>query len=124
MITPSGVVMARATALTMEWVTWINSILNGPMPMACLGLTLISRGSRSRSYSSRRRSTRASVNAVRIFHIHELENLAGSAQCLLKIIVELSKLANWIIEAEHSRDESDKDARRHLAVLYLVAAEV
>ena len=61
MITPSGVVMASATALTMECVTWMNSILNGPISTICLGLTLMKRGSSSSSYSSRRRSTRASV---------------------------------------------------------------
>jgi hypothetical protein len=29
--TPSGVVMASITALTMECVTWMNSIENGPI---------------------------------------------------------------------------------------------
>ena len=38
MMTPSGVVMASATALTMEWVTWMNSILNGPISTICFGL--------------------------------------------------------------------------------------
>ena len=64
MMTPSGVVMASATALTMECVTWMNSILNGPISDGLLGLDLDQRGSSSRSYSSRRRSTSASVKAV------------------------------------------------------------
>ena len=56
--------MASATALTIECVTWMNSILNGPISMICFGLTVMSRGSCSRSYSSSRRSTSASVKAV------------------------------------------------------------
>ena len=52
-----------ATALTMEWVTFTNSTLNGPISMVCFGLTLMRRGSSS-EYSSSRRSTSASVKAV------------------------------------------------------------
>ena len=53
--------MASATALTMECVTWMNSILNGPISTICFGLTWMKRGSSSSSYSSRRRSTSARV---------------------------------------------------------------
>ena len=37
--------MARATALTIECVTWMNSILNGPISTICFGLTRMNRGS-------------------------------------------------------------------------------
>ena len=39
-MTPSGVVMASATALTIECVTWMNSILKGPTSTICLGCDL------------------------------------------------------------------------------------
>ncbi len=42
MITPSGVVMASATQLTIECVTWMNSIENGPSASFSPGLTLFS----------------------------------------------------------------------------------
>jgi len=41
--------MAKATELTMEWVTWMNSILKGPISTICLGFTMCIRGSSSRS---------------------------------------------------------------------------
>ena len=38
-MTPSGVVIASATQLTIECVTWMNSTLNGPISMMSFGLT-------------------------------------------------------------------------------------
>ncbi len=52
-------------ALTMECVTWMNSILNGPISMRSPRLHAVELGTCSSiSYSSRRRSTSASVKAV------------------------------------------------------------
>ena len=61
----AGVVMASATQLTIECVTWMNSTLNGPISTICRGLIVCSLGSWSSSCSSRRRSTSASVKACR-----------------------------------------------------------
>ena len=44
MITPSGVVMASATQLTIECVTWMNSIENGPSVELLAGLDLVQLG--------------------------------------------------------------------------------
>ena len=44
MMTPSGVVMASATQLTMECVTWMNSIENGPSSSLSPGLTVLQLG--------------------------------------------------------------------------------
>ena len=44
MTTPTGVVMASATQLTIECVTWMNSTLNGPISTMSFGLTARSIG--------------------------------------------------------------------------------
>src|SRR5271155_5246201 len=59
-----------------------------------------------------------------IFNVHELEDFARCAQGLLKIIIELGKLAHRVIETEHCRNERHENSRRHLAVLNLLAAQV
>ncbi len=43
-----------------------------------------------------------------IFDVHELEDFARCAQGLLEIVVELGKLADGIVKAEHRRDESSR----------------
>src|SRR5580700_652487 len=44
-----------------------------------------------------------------VFDIHELEDFAGCAKGLLKIIIELRKFADRVIEAEDSRNKGHED---------------
>ena len=57
-----------------------------------------------------------------VLDIHEFEDFAGGSEGLLKVVVELGKLADRIVKAEYRRDKRDENARRHLAVLDLLAS--
>ena len=56
-----------------------------------------------------------------VFEIHELEDLRGSTQRLLKIVVEERKLAHGVVHAEYRGDEGYKSARCKHAVGDLIA---
>jgi len=62
--TPSGVVMASATALTIECVTWMNSTWKGPDLDHLPGLDPVQLHLVEHLVLFKRRSTSASVNAV------------------------------------------------------------
>src|ERR1700722_693951 len=70
-----------------------------------------------------RQSLGARLLAHVIFKIHEAENFRRCSQGLLKIVIELRELADRIVEAVDSGNESHESSGRELAVPDLVVTK-